>query len=364
MSPCAATTDIPEGTVIGGGGDGAPGLIQLHVQDPDTQLAFGASGTTSYVTAGIDLTRSMAPPPVGWTTPQDTPGTLVPFFGSKSASFSRWIPLGLARLNPDGSANPVEFAFEGTDADGRVQRNGESAAELAPLLPYSVASIGSSGLSIQTSTATLNVPGSALADPNGLYAENASLLREFAVRVRDSSTPAEEEEFAVVAAVYEAGADEYRIALDPNGTRLGDVIADLNARPGDLEVEVVPFFFRLLTAGTQDLFPAGTDVRITFDATINDPLGGGPSTDPEVAFSGRVAVGAASLDERNGFTGMIEALNGPVAAPGQTDVMNLQLEQVTWDVFRFRVEFDLGTTLTQPGVELPGIDFLRIPYRF
>ncbi len=360
IASCAVGT-VPEGTVIGGGGDGSPGLIQLHVADPDTQLSFGGAGATGYVTAGLDVSRSMVPPPVGWRTPTDRPDTLVPFFAGQSESFSRWIPLGLARVNADGSANPVEFFFRGTDVDGSVLRDGEEAAALAPAMPYTPLSVGGTAPSIQTSTALLRLPEASVADPNDLYRRNPTLLREFEVRFRSSGAPSDDRRYTVMAASFDAVAAEYTLALDPMGLALGADIAHLQSQPGDLEVELIPFDFRLLTSGERDRFPAGTEVRIKFDATVAQPQTGQPSPDPELSFSGRVDVAGMDLAVKNGYAEQIDALNGQVAAPGQTDILNLMLETVNWDFVRFKVEFEVPTTL---GSELPGVDLLRIPFRF
>ncbi len=357
---------VPEGTVVGGGGDGTPGLIQLHVTDPDTQLAFGSAETTGYLTDGIDVTRSMVPPPVGWRTPDDRPDALVPFFSSRSESFSRWIPLGLARLNPDGSSNPLEFFFEGTDAEGAVLRDGDMAEELAAIVPYTPLGIGGASPAIDPLTGTVLVDGAALADPNGLYSRNPALLREFAVRFRDSSTPGDVREYRVVAAGFDRGSQEFSLALDTMGLNLSSDIRELNALPGNLEFEVVPFYFRLVTDGFSDRFPIGTGINVRFDATIADASTGAPSTAPEASFSARVDINGMSLEDKNGLTGDISELNGAVAAPGQTDPLNLILETVEWDFVRFNVEFDLTQGGASPMADAPrpALDFLRVPFRF
>jgi hypothetical protein len=365
MSTCAIGA-VPIGTVVGGGGDGSPGLIQLHVTDPDTQLAFGAAGTTGYQANGIDVTASMAPPPVGWRTPMDKPDAMVPFFSARSESFSRWIPLGLARLNPDGSSNPLEFFFEGTDSDGAVLRDGDVTEELPAIVSYMPLGIGGTAPSIDTLTGTVLVDATAVVDPNTLYSRNPLLLREFAVRFRDSSTPDDAREYPIVTASYDSVTQQFSLALDSMGLDLSSVIRELSARPGDLEFEVVPFYFRLMADGVNDAFPAGTGVHIRFDATIADALTGAPSNAPEAAFSARVDINGTGLDDKNGFTGVIDELNNPVAAPGQTNPSNLILEQVAWDFVRFNVEFDLATGSAAPsaGAPLPAVNFLRVPFRF
>ncbi|MEM1447567.1 MAG: Ig-like domain-containing protein [Planctomycetota bacterium] len=328
-----AVTQVPEGTVVGGGGDGGPGIIQLHVADPATQLLFpNASGTY-----GVDLdpTRSMVPPPFGWTTPTTPTDTLVPFFSAQSESYSKWIPLGLARLQPpNGALEQVELLFEGTDpADGSVLRNGSEVAELAPQLPYTSLSIGGAVPSVDIPTATFTVPAASFDD---LYRRNAALTREFAVRLRDAANPATEDEFLVQLASFDPASDTFDLVVDPRGTALADLLAMLT----NPEVEVVPFFFRVVTAGVPDAYPTSAGIQIAFDATTADPMTGAPSANPLDSFSG----------------GDLESFATDAAA------LNAQ----PWDFVRFRVRFDIdaagGSFL--PSAPRPAVDFLRVPYRF
>ena len=363
---CSDLTPGPEGTAFGGGGDGGPGIIQLQVSDPDTQLVFGAAGLTGYQSIGLDVTRSMAPPPIGWRSPEEQPSVLVPFFSSRSESFSRWIPMGLARQNPDGTTNQLEFVFEGTDADASVVRENGLGAELAPILPYMGVSVAGTAPSIDPVTAVLRVPSADLEDVNGLYSRNAMLLREFEVRLRDSDAPLQEVTYTVVSAIYDEANDEYVLSLDPRGLELSADVSELELASGDLQVEVVPYYFRLIADGVTDLYPAGTDIKILFDATIEDPLTGEPSSNAEASYSSRVDAAAMNLDVKNGFAKQIAALNGQVATPGQTDPNNVVLESVHWDFVRFKVEFDIatGAGVANLNGSRPGIDFLRLAYRF
>ena len=313
----------------------------------------------------------MVPRPVGWTTPSTLPDVLIPFFSSSSESFSRWIPLGLARVNPDGSTNQVEFFFEGTDAEGSIIRSGTSAQEVTPLRDFAdgTISVGGAAPSIDTMIATLSIPADQLDDPNLLYGRNPLLLREFVVRFRNSSNPLDARDFDVATAAFNEDNDTFEIALDARGDALSQAVSAFTAGAGNLEAEIVPFFFRVVTAGVEDLFPALTDITISFDATVEDPLTGQPSSSPDAAYSDRIAVGAVTADMRNGFATDISALNGQVAEQGQTDPTMLVLETPVWDFVRFRVEFNIDADTdptTTPGANSPrpGLDFLRIPYRF
>ena len=60
-----ADGDDPGGPVLGCGGDGGPGIIQLHVDDPATNLRFPAvdnGGMLQYgVVGGLDVSKVCAP---------------------------------------------------------------------------------------------------------------------------------------------------------------------------------------------------------------------------------------------------------------------------------------------------------------
>jgi hypothetical protein len=322
----------PEGTVIGGGGDGGPGIIQLHVSDPATQLLFpNATGTY-----GVDLdpTRSMAPPPLGWISPTTPANVMIPFFSSRSEAFSVWIPLGLARLDPGGTNDQVELLFDGTDpADGSIGRVGTVAQELPAIFPFQALSIGGAAPSVDSAAATFTFPGAGFDD---IYKLNPALTREYAVRIREAGSGDEGTEFLVQSGSYDSGADELSLVVDPRGPELVDTILSLTLA----EVEVVPFFFRLRTGGVEDAFPLNTSIELSFDATIQNPLTGQPSATPSDSFS-----------------------NGDLSAFA-TDIS--LLNAAAWDFVRFKAEFNLDVANT--GVDLaaprPGLDFVRIPYRF
>jgi hypothetical protein len=129
--------DLEGGPVNGAGGDGTPGMIQFHVDNPVQNLRFPNLPGVGYGLAGnngIDASRACMPPPVGWKARELNVASdlLIPFFGKESTSQSLWIPLGLARVNPAGGTDQVLFRFEGTNpGDGIVQRMGP----LQALLP-------------------------------------------------------------------------------------------------------------------------------------------------------------------------------------------------------------------------------------
>ena len=330
-----ATIQPPEGTVIGGGGDGGPGIIQLHVSDPATQLQFpNAAGTYGI---NLDPTRSMAPPPIGWTSPSQPADVLIPFFSARSEAFSVWIPLGLARLNPGGVSEQVDLLFSGTDIlDGSVPRNGTVASELPAIFPYTAIPAGGALPAVDGAAATFTFPGVGFDD---IYKLNPALTREFAVRIRDGAGPASSE-FIVQSGSYDIINDALSLVVDPRGTILADTLVALGVGNGTVQVEVVPFFYRLRTGGIEDAYPLNTAVEISFDATVENPVTGEPSALPADSFSG----------------GDLAAF-----ATNITDLNNAD-----WGFIRFKAVFNLDVNNT--GVELsaprPALDYLRIQYKF
>ena len=136
------TANTINGHVDGAGGDGGPGVIQVHVNRASD---FIINGFPSDAMGTDDITNWFAPPPVTVLQDKNNPltadstfsGRMIPFFGRESSSQSKWIALGGARVNPviGGAADQVLFFNSGTDpATGEVLRSGESIQRLMPLL--------------------------------------------------------------------------------------------------------------------------------------------------------------------------------------------------------------------------------------
>jgi len=332
------------GPVYGAGGDGSPGIIQVHVDDPQANFRFpslqDASGLPAYG-AGLDVTPVFAPPPFGWNGFDDAE-QLVPFFGKNSTAQSRWIPLGLARVDPDSTEpDRVLFRFGGVDGDGFVLRAGEQVAgESAVLGPFAV------GLGVERDEAAVVLAAQALAVADEIYKRNPLLLRRFHVRVFDQSDPQTGFTFVVAGASYtfdaDAGIDQFRVTLDAAPAELELAFASLGA---NARVSLLPRHFGLETAGVSGFFPADTAVRITFDATVRG-VDGEPSE--VAAFSHPDGPGGGF------FTGDLSELSQP--------------GQPAWDFVRFRVDFDLNTDPNASGVDLstprPGLSFLRLPFEY
>jgi len=341
------------GSVPGAGGDGGPGIIQLHVDSPRDNLLFPLQQTGGEVYGGIpgmpgtgiDVTFAMAPPPLGWRSPDDA-DFMLPFFGAESIAQSKWIRLGLGRLRPDFGGMPgdwladgqVTMRFDGTDATGSVERTGTSVDLLAPIvgpdplgtsptLPYVDPASGG---------ATLVLDASGLVGANEVYKRNVDLNRQLVVRLVDSANASNERRFSVVSAerVFDGVNDHLRVTVSTTGGTLADFVA-----AGTVQVSYVPAFFRVNTNGLEDQLPDVADIRITFDATQPDANG---DPNPELAFS-------AQDDGMGGTVGFTEDID--------------DLNDRNWGFVRFRVLFDLNTD-PMAAIDLstprPALEHLRI----
>ena len=322
----------PLGNVLGAGGDGTPGIIQFHVDDPATNLRFpdlpGVYGAIGV--AGIDASRVCAPPPLGWKA-QETglaADIAIPFFGKESSSRSQWTALGLARVSPDGGNDQVRFRFEGTDASGELERTGSEQSVLPPILGPDVLGIEPMLPHIDPSDAlTMVLDASPLMGNDDSYKRNAALLRSFVLRLEDSASSSNALEFDVASAVYDEDGDQLRVTVFAAGTNdLSDLVPS-----GNTLVSLQPFFTRVNTAGGVKQYPADSSVTILFEATLADSEG----NPDEGASSGEVP-----------------------------DITALNLTD--YDFFRYRVLFDMSTSgePVNQNTPRPSLEFLRVPFRF
>lgn len=290
------------------GGDGGPGLIQVHVQDPTTDLLFDV---------GADLAAVSRP----------TAQTLIPLFGPVSRSRSVWIPLGTA-------PNP-EFSFDGIDpsadplAQGLVQTTDGEVDELPALLGPATVTSGPTAPFIAPDGRTLVVDASSLeGGANDLYLRNTRLTRNFVVRLSEIGNPINFRDFDVVAAsAYDPASGLLSLTTSSQGPTL-----DSFAPAGGVEYTLVPRFFEVVTDDIADALPDSATVRIRFQGAFAD-LNGKPDED------------AIAVD----WTSDVADLNG-----------------VELDFVRFEVEFDIDALLEGLTAESPrpAINFLRLPFLF
>jgi hypothetical protein len=309
----------PANVVTCCGGDGGPGIIQLHVQSLATDLLLPAVTSTNPLRLIVSPTPSGATPanmqtPSAW-------DQMLPHFGRFSTGLSNWIPLGSASVTP-GSSIPhaVQFLFGGTNpTTGLVNSSGGVVTELPAVLAGALASEPTMPF-VTADQRTI------VFDPTGLdpiYTLNPNLMLRFGVLLTQGATVTQ---FEVVAASFSAG--QLRLSVATSG-------APLPAAPAGYSVSVIPRFFRVITNNIPNSLPASATIQVRFQAAPAD-VSGNPLVTSATAF----LTDAAAIQ------------NDPNAA--------------NFKFVRFRVDFDIladgsALTFTTPR---PTVDFLRLPFKF
>jgi hypothetical protein len=329
-----------QGSVECAGGDGGPGVIQLHVGSladivppllgnlfSKGQRPMNCTGSNFNIIKNDGVIK---PPPLGSPANVKTANTttgwarLVPSFGQLSRAQSVWIPLGEAGTRPGmDPAEALEFFFGGTDTlDGLVQRTGSSVSELPPILGTGLGSGSVLTISNQARTAVVSANG--LTDD--VYQRNPAMLRSFLLRIFPSGG-GPERVFDVASATYDPDTERFSLTVDETGQPL---LGLLNS-----DFELRPRFFRVRTSGIIDQLPSSATVKIEFQAT-EETLTGAP-------------------DETAG-----------VPSPWTPDITTLNAN-ADWKFVRFRVLFDIqadGITPLDASTPKPALEFLRMPFRF
>lgn len=329
-APCGVTTvaNMPPanttGTIICAGGDGGPGLIQLHVSDPAKIIRPTTLPTTGNFGVGNRLSNILRPNPVG-STPlnSDTPSSwkrLLPIFGRDSKAVSKWIPLGNTSVPPTGNTpKNISFFFGGTNTTtGFVTASGGTVTELAPIVTGTLASqptlpyITADKRSVVFDATTLT---------DDIYVRNAALLTNFALKIGTSK-------FDISSATYDSTLNTLRVTVATSGIPLDGLTGT---------AAVHPRFFRVAQDGVVDALTAASSIKIEFQAA-------------PVATSGLPNETAATP-----WVTDINALNTSVN-PANTSLR----------FFRFRVAFNIG--IGQPSLDfstpIPSVDFLKVPFKF
>lgn len=307
---------------LAAGGDGSPGILQLHVGDYDTQLFFPDVADATLYSAGKDITTVCAPPPLGWKEPGAAPDAMVPFFGAQSESQSKWIPLGLARINTGGGLDNLDFTFAGTDALGAIPNTGSGSVAALPAIlgPATMASPGY----------TMTMNAAALAAGDQLYKENPRLLTGFAVKLEDSSDPLVFQNYYITAATYASGADEFTFMVDPNGPNPATFVA-----AGTIEASLIQRFVGVVTNGIQDNYSDLTEITVTFQAAQIDPDTG-------------------LVINESTFVADVDDLEPPT-------------NSTHWDLFRVNFNFNIdkaGLGNIDVATPLPGLDHWHMHFEF
>jgi hypothetical protein len=312
-----------KGHVDGTGGDGGPGLVQLHA--PDGWASILAP-------VGLTLADVCKPGPIFFDASAgvgDPVTVLLPGFGKESRARSDWISLGEGGFNKtNGNYSDVTFSFDGIDpTTGLVQTDAQGVVlpGTAILGPVTLASPPTVPSLIDERTIVLDA-GPLVASPNAYLLQNLHLLDRYEVELENQSGP---ERFDVVAAEYDDTTQVLTLMVSEDGPALTEKYGP-NSTAALLEA-----YFRVISSGETDLLPASATIQVSFEATAADANG---EPDPN-------AVVGPTFD--------IEDLN---TAPGNADLRFVRFE-VTFDI-------DAENQGLTPDKPIPSLDFLRIPFRY
>ena len=324
--------------VICAGGDGGPGLIQLHAPQL-TDILVPAPPSTEKVYSVIK------PPPVGSVPGAGLPSyaainnplvwnQLLPVFGRRSAAISKWISLGAASVSADASSttpDPVQFIFKGTDAAGVVSTTGSGSAatvaELTPVLTGTIAADPVTPFIDTTDQRTVVFDATTLIDADDIYLRNMELFKRFLLRMTHGTST----DFEVAAASYDPATHLLRLTVSGSGTPLSPFGVGAT-------VEVRPRFFRVLTDNVANSLPDSSQILIEFQATQANAQG---DPDEGAAVVSAWVPNPATID--------------PNVPPNPN-----------YKFFRFRVSFDISANGAPLSFDtpIPSLDFFRIPFRF
>ncbi|MEM7518467.1 MAG: hypothetical protein AAF368_16280, partial [Planctomycetota bacterium] len=303
------------------GGDGGPGIIQLHA--PTTASIIPPLNVS-------DFRTMVVPSPIGLDLDdnegQEWDGLMQPLFGRLSRAQSVWIPLGGVHVDPaGGAAELVEFLFQGIDpVTGRIQ----TAGEIVPDQPAVLNGVFGPAPGLPFLTGNGNsfvVDLTQFAGANDIYRRNPSLIRLFEVEITSGPVT---QSFQVANAVADETTGQLVITVDGANQPLA-------AFGTGASFELIPRFFRVSTEGSLDSLPDTAAISITFQAAPADADG-----NPDAANA--------------------------TAAVSDPATLNADLNNADFRFFRFIVDFDIssnGAPITA-ATPLPGLEFLRFPFRF
>ena len=311
------------GHIDGTGGDGGPGLIQLHAPGGWAGILSPVGKTLADVCKPMPLYFNSAAGPGAPVT------TLLPGFGKESKARSNWIALGQGGFSKaTGTYAPVTFDFAGIDpTTGLVLTDGSgSVVPGAEILPVSTLVAAPGVPSILDARRIVVDAGPLLAGPDKYLLDNLQLLDRYLVELENQVATIR---FDVVAAEYSPSTQALTLTISDSGPSLVE-----KHGPGST-VTLREAFFRVASSGQVDSLPVSASVRFSLEATSADAAG-----DPDPA-----AVVGPTFD--------VQDLNNAIGNPDFRFV-------------RFEVTFDIDAQDTglKPTNPIPSIDFLRIPFRY
>ena len=280
---------------------------------------------------------------------------MIPFFGRESTSQSVWLPLGLARVGPDGvfdvgtaGSNAVRFFFEGTDPDdGTILRDGSAQEDPDPLIgPDPLGATGTTPY-IAEDGFTMVFDASGLADD--VFKRNPQICREYVILFEGAQG---DTEVPVTSGAYDPATDTLHLTA-AGAQSLTEIVG------GEAPmVSLIPYFLRVSTADTTGVYPSGSEITVSFESTYADPDG---NPVPRQLCPPGVADKFVTDASELGDPIDVFATNGDGSPNCDTIV-----DTVEPDFVRFRVHFNLntGTGGVDQNTPRPAIEFFRMPFRF
>ena len=321
------------GHVHGAGGDGGPGLIQLHTPN-------GLAGGDILLPTAVTLRDICKPEPIYATVTQ----RLVPVFGRNSTAVSVWIPLGLGGFDQGAVVAPFfkngTFLFGDIDpVTGFVQTTGEIVNAQPPIIgpdPIVGQGVGFPHIpATEPRTIVMDASGM-VGTADEIYLQNLGLTEHFVLELSQIGSPSVRQRFDVVSLEYDASAQ----TLTARTSTLDEPLTSFTPFGGPA-ASLSPSFFRIRSSGNLDSLPDTASVRIRFQAA--------PATSA-------------------GVPDLLNVIPGPTIMDWTSDpaVLNASLLNADIRFFRFDVRFDidaLGGGL-QPTNAIPTVEFLRFPFRY
>ncbi len=320
------------GLIQGAGGDGGPGIIQLHTSNGEVG---NLSTNDVLVASGVTLDRICAPPPLcprGANGPVGQACHMIPTFGRTSRALSNWIALGDGGFDAGtGSYRDVEFSFGGINTTTGAVLTTAGIIDIQPaLLSTTTINLGGSTppfISVPGGRTLVISAAALVGTDNEALLSNPALLEGYQIQLADGVNS---RRFDVVSASYDSQNQRLTLVIDGDGP-------SMLTFPGlstQTDVSVHPAFFRIFSSGTADSLPAPAAVQIRVQATEADPLTGLPNPAAATAMTAN----AASLNTLG---------NGDLR------------------FVRFEVLFDIGPlTSGQANNPIPALKFFRLPFLY
>ncbi|MFT7485699.1 MAG: hypothetical protein ACI9F9_001549 [Candidatus Paceibacteria bacterium] len=316
--PVTGCTPTGVGIKRAAGGDGGPGLIQLHVGDLSLDILYPGGQVANLRTVSSPVPHGYDELLSVWR------DQLLPVFGRNSSAQSKWIDLGEPSTDgATGLPQSIAFLFAGTDAtgDGTIDSTGEVVDSLTELL-----SVGALVLDPNdpTNRTALMLATDILGGANEIYTRNPLLLRNFRLVVGGSF-------FNVATATYDSGTMTLAVTVDSSGS-------DLSNSSGT--VDLIPRYFTVTTAGVGDSLPDSASVKLEFEL-----------------MGERYASASSGLPDT-------VSTEFQTNLPGAAGMINQADYAIRF--LRYRVSFDItnGLVPLDANTLRPTLDFLRMPFKF